>query len=65
VNWTAVLNEAQNKEAGLEFVFISEILTSMPESEFETVNWIKKPSWQEFRADIDKIVHEMISGEAA
>jgi len=65
VNWTAALNEAQNKEAGLEYVFISEILTSMPESEFETVNWIKKPSWQEFRSDIDKIVHEMISGEAS
>jgi len=63
VDWSAVINEARNKEAGLELVYISEILTSMPESEFETITWIKKPSWKEFRNDIDKIVYEMMSGE--
>jgi len=63
LDWQTVLKEAQNKEAGLELVYISEILTSMPQSEFETITWTKKPSWQEFSADIDRIVHEMISGE--
>jgi len=62
VNWPTVINEARNKEAGLELVYISEILTSMPESEFETIAWTKKTSWQEFRNDIDRIVYEMISG---
>jgi predicted nucleotidyltransferase component of viral defense system len=62
VNWPTVINEARNKEAGLELVYISEILTSMPESEFETIAWTKKPSWQEFRNDIDRIVYDMISG---
>jgi predicted nucleotidyltransferase component of viral defense system len=63
VDWSTVINEARHKEAGLELVYISEILTSMPESEFETIAWTKKPGWQEFRSDIDRIVHEMISGE--
>jgi len=63
VDWPTVINEARNKEAGLELVYISEILTSMPQSEFETITWTKKPSWQEFRGDIDRIVHDMISGE--
>ena len=63
VDWPTVINEARNKEAGLELVYISEILTSMPQSEFETIAWTKKPSWQEFRGDIDRIVHAMISGE--
>jgi predicted nucleotidyltransferase component of viral defense system len=64
VDWLTVINEAQNKEAGLELIYISEILTSMPQSEFETIAWTKKPSWQEFRDDIDRIIHEMISGES-
>jgi len=64
VDWPTVINEARNKEAGLELVYISEILTSMPQSEFETIAWTKKPSWQEFRDDIDRIIHEMISGES-
>jgi predicted nucleotidyltransferase component of viral defense system len=63
VDWPAVINEARYKEAGLELVYISEILTSMPQSEFETVAWTKKPSWEEFRSNIDRIVLEMISGE--
>jgi predicted nucleotidyltransferase component of viral defense system len=62
VDWPTVINETRNKEEGLELVYISEILTSMPQSEFETIAWTKKPSWQEFRSDIDRIVHDMISG---
>jgi predicted nucleotidyltransferase component of viral defense system len=62
VDWPTIINEARQKEAGLELVYISEILTSMPQSEFETVTWTKKPSWQEFRSDIERIVLEMISG---
>ena len=33
----------------------------IPQSEFETIAWTKKPSWEEFRADIDKIVFDMIN----
>jgi predicted nucleotidyltransferase component of viral defense system len=62
VDWTTVINEARNKEAGLELVYVSEILTSMPQSEFETIAWTKKPDWLEFRSDIERIIHEMISG---
>jgi predicted nucleotidyltransferase component of viral defense system len=61
VDWSTAINEARSKEAGLELVYISEILTSMPQSEFETVTWTRKPSWQEFRSDIDRIIFEMIS----
>jgi hypothetical protein len=46
--------EARQKEADLELVYISEILTSMPQSEFETVTWTNKRSWQ----DIYKLLQE-------
>jgi predicted nucleotidyltransferase component of viral defense system len=64
IDWQTIINEARSKEAGLELVYISEILTSMPQSEFETIAWTKKTSWQEFRDDINRIIHEMISGES-
>ena len=61
INWPIVINEARQKEAGLELIYISEILTTMPEKEFETIAWTKKPTWEEFQADIDKIVYNMMS----
>jgi len=63
LNWSAIINEARQKEAGLELIYISEILLGMPQSEFETIKWIHKPSWETFQNDINRIVYEMISGE--
>jgi len=63
VDWQLAINDARNKEAGVEIPIICDILQGMPQSEFETVAWTKKPSWQEFRSDIERIIHDMISGE--
>jgi len=62
IDWQQAINDARKKEAGLEIPVICDILQGMPQSEFETVTWTKKPSWQEFRNDIDRIILEMISG---
>jgi predicted nucleotidyltransferase component of viral defense system len=62
MNWSEIIFEARQKEAGLEFVYISEVLTGMPQSEFETIVWVKKPDWEEFREDINRIVFDMMSG---
>ncbi len=63
VDWQQTINDARQKEAGLEIPIICDILQGMPQSELETIAWTKKPSWQEFRGDIDRIVHAMISGD--
>jgi predicted nucleotidyltransferase component of viral defense system len=65
IDWKTIINEARQKEAGLEFIYISEILTGMPQSEFETITWTKNPDWKEFQNDINRIVYEMISGEVS
>ena len=64
IDWQKIMNDARQKEADLEMPVICDILQGMPQSEFETIAWTKKPSWQEFRNDIDQIIHEMISGES-
>jgi hypothetical protein len=61
VNWTEIIKEAREKDAGTDIPVISEILQGMPENALDEVAWVSKPDWQEFRADIDKIVYDMIS----
>ncbi|MDR3172218.1 MAG: nucleotidyl transferase AbiEii/AbiGii toxin family protein [Treponema sp.] len=61
IDWSQVINEARAKEAGLEIPLICEILTTMPKTEFDKVSWVKKITWETFRADIDKIVYDMMS----
>ncbi|MDR0321291.1 MAG: nucleotidyl transferase AbiEii/AbiGii toxin family protein [Treponema sp.] len=63
IDWSTIIREARQKEAGLDFTYIADILTSIPQSIFETIAWTKKPDWQEFRNDIDRIAYEMMSGE--
>jgi hypothetical protein len=62
VDWKQAIQDAQHKEAGIDIPTVCDILQGIPESEFETVNWIKKPDWQVFRNDIEKIVFDMMSG---
>ena len=63
VDWTQAINDARQKEAGIELTYISDILKGIPQREFETIAWTKKPDWDEFRNDIDRIVFDMMSGK--
>lgn len=62
VDWFQAINDARQKEAGIEISIASDILIGMPQSEFETIAWTKKPTWEEFRSDIERIVSEMMTG---
>ena len=63
VNWKEAVYEARNKDLGIDAKIICDILRGIPEHEFDKVEWIKKPSWEEFYADIERIVKEIINGE--
>ena len=60
IDWALIIEEAKQKEAGLDLTYISEILHSIPKSEFDTIAWVEKPDWDKFRADIDNIVYDML-----
>jgi len=62
INWASIIQEARQKEAGLDLTYISEILQSMPKHEFDSIAWIKKPDWNVFKEDINKIVFDMLNG---
>ena len=62
MDWQQAISDARQKEAGVEIPIICDILQGMPQSEFETIAWVKKPEWDEFRGDIEKIVFDMMSG---
>ena len=62
VDLKQAIQDALQKEAGIEIPIICDILRGIPESEFETIAWVKKPSWEEFSSDIDRIINEIIRG---
>ena len=62
VDWVQAIQDARQKEAGIELIYVSEILTGMPQKEFDMIAWVKKPSWDEFRTDIEKIAFDMVRG---
>jgi len=64
VDWVQAIEDARQKEAGVDLTLMSEILTSMPKSEFDTIVWVKKPDWDEFQQDIERIVNNMLSGQS-
>jgi len=62
INWTEIIREAKQKEAGLEITYICEIMKSMPQSEFDSVAWVARPDWEVFCDDLNRIVNEMLAG---
>ena len=62
VDWKQAIQDARQKEVGLEIPIICDILRGMPQSEFETIVWTKKLSWEEFTSDIDRIISEIMNG---
>ena len=62
IDWKQAIMEGRQKEGGLEPIYVIEIIKEIPESEFETIAWVKKPSWEEFRNDIDRIISDLMSG---
>ena len=62
VNWSQAIQDARQKEAGIELYHVSKILSGIPKSEFEMISWIKKPDWLDFKEDIDKIAFDMLGG---
>jgi len=61
VDWTSAINEARQKDAGIELTYVSQVLSGMRQSDFEKIVWIKKIDWNDFQEDIKRIVFEMIN----
>ena len=61
IDWTEIIREARQKDAGIDLPYIAEILKTIPRKEFEAVNWINNPGWETFKSDIDKIAFDMVS----
>ena len=62
INWATIIQEARQKEAGIELTYVSEIMCSIPQNEYESVAWVNKPDWTIFQEDIKRIVYGMIKG---
>ena len=64
IDWTKIIIEAKEKEAGLDIRHVCGILKGMPLEKFESIVWIEKPDWQTFSDDIGRIVLDMLEGNS-
>jgi len=61
INWLEILNEARQKDGGVDIPYIAEVLTTMPRREFENIHWVVNPGWDVFKRDLEEIAIDMIS----
>jgi hypothetical protein len=61
-SWASIVEEAREKEAGVEAPLVAEILLGMPEEDFHSLRWTKTPSWAAFRADLALMARDLALG---
>jgi predicted nucleotidyltransferase component of viral defense system len=59
IDWAAIIEEARQKDAGLELPVIAEIMQGIPKPEFDAIMWRGKPDYADFMADINRIALAM------
>ena len=62
-NLREIINEAKNKEAGVDPVAIYEILSSFPVNKLDLIKWIKKPDTEIFKKEILQIANDIMYGK--
>ncbi|MDR1143356.1 MAG: nucleotidyl transferase AbiEii/AbiGii toxin family protein [Spirochaetaceae bacterium] len=60
IDWPQAFREAREKEAGIEIPQVCEIISGMPEGEFDNIRWTNKPRWPDFCADIARMTEDML-----
>lgn len=61
-SWDQILDEAREKETGLEPAVLADLLKTVPEQRFDTIRWRVPPTWEEFREGLDQVVEDMLAG---
>jgi hypothetical protein len=62
-SWPEIIDEARQKELGLEPPLAAEILAGIPREDFLSIRWIERPSWDSFRRDLDRIAEDIVRGD--
>jgi len=62
-NLREIINEARNKEAGVDPVAIFEILSSFPINKLDLIKWTKKPDAEAFKKETLQIAEDILYGK--
>lgn len=60
-NWRDIINEAEQKEAGIDLKEVVEIFKSYDYAVLEKMKWITKPDCNKLKNEIDRIAYDMIT----
>jgi hypothetical protein len=63
-SWKTVLDEAKEKDAGLEPLAIVEIIKTFPREKFDMIKWVTRPDEQLFQSNLSKIGDDIFQGRS-
>jgi len=63
LNWGKILNDAREKEMGLDPAVLADLILSISREGFDALQWVRPVSWDQFRSDLNILVYEMLRGE--
>lgn len=59
-NWKEIFKETNEKDEGIEPTMVAEIITTMPESEYNSIKWKTTPDYETFKKETNKMAIEII-----
>lgn len=62
LNWEQILNEAKEKELGIDPIIVAEIIQSFPKNKLNEIRWIHKFDFEIIAKDLKIIVKDILSG---
>lgn len=54
-HWTDLIDEAREKDSGIDATVVSEVLESFPKIKLDEISWITKPNYDQLMEGIKKI----------
>ena len=61
-SWKTALNDAKEKDAGLEPLAVVEILKTFPGKKIHAINWVARPDERMFLSDLSEIGDDIFKG---
>ncbi|WCL51192.1 nucleotidyl transferase AbiEii/AbiGii toxin family protein [Leptospira sp. GIMC2001] len=63
-HWSDIINEAREKDSGIEATVVSEILKTFPVKKLDEINWVVKPNNERFMLNLMQMAKDCIEVKA-
>jgi predicted nucleotidyltransferase component of viral defense system len=59
-DWSEIIEEAREKDSGIDATVVAEVLKSFPKNKFNEIIWIKNPSYEQLMMDLTQMSRDCL-----